>query len=265
MDEARKEYEQNRTGPFTIARGNQAAFLPFKTVSENWANLVTEGAKQDSIKYLPSVYSDEKLYNGFLKQKQVTLDLFVNTDAATFEFAFNSGPISAVLQRPLSRGTIAINPSNPLANPLVAYHTLQNPIDVQNSIAMFKYVQIVMNQPAFEPLAPVEIGPGANATSDEQIERALRGALLTPTFAHPSGTAAMGREEDGAVVDPELRVWGIGGLSVVDASMMPLAPAGHLCTTVYAVAEKVGFDLLFCIEYWVILTCGSLGCGLDQG
>lgn len=243
-DAARAEYEQNRTGPFTIARGNQAAFLPLQTVDSNWTTLVEQGHRQDSRDYLPSAYANERLYKGFLKQKKVTLDLLNGTDAAAFEFPFNSGPVGASLQRPLSRGTVTLNPSSPLSPPLVAYNTLHNPLDLQQSIAMFKFIRKVMEQPAFEPVGPVAIGPAANATSDEEIEELLRGGLLMPTFAHPSGTAAMGREEEGAVVDAQLRVYGTRGLSVVDAGVIPVVPAGHLCATVYAVAEKVSLSLL---------------------
>jgi choline dehydrogenase-like flavoprotein len=246
-DAARAEYEQNRTGPFTIARGNQAAFLALQIVDSNYTSLIEQGRQQDSREYLPSAYADERLYKGFLKQKEVTLDLLNGTSAAAFEFPFNSGAIGASLQRPLSRGTITLNPSAPLSAPLVAYNTLQNPLDLQQSIAMIKFIRKVIQQPAFEPLGVVAMGPAANATSDREIEGLLRGGLLAPTFAHPSGTTAMGREEEGAVVDRELRVFGTRGLSVVDAGVMPVVPAGHLCATVYAVAEKVSLYFLGCI------------------
>jgi len=65
------------------------------------------------------------------------------------------------------------------------------------------------------------------------VRRALR-----PSFAHPSCSCPMMRREMGGVVDGELRVYGVKGLRVVDASVIPLIPGTHLSSTVYAVAEK---------------------------
>ena len=85
----------------------------------------------------------------------------------------------------------------------------------------------------------MEILPGYNVTSDADLITAIR-TYSTPTIGHALGTCAMMPLELGGVVAPDLTVWGVKGLSVVDASIMPLAPATHLDATVYAVAEKVG-------------------------
>lgn len=79
----------------------------------------------------------------------------------------------------------------------------------------------------------------SSITSDAEIEKLLRSSL-NPTESHPSCTNPMMPERLGGVVGPDLLVHGVSHLSVVDASIMPMIPAAHLSSTVYAVAEKVG-------------------------
>jgi choline dehydrogenase-like flavoprotein len=73
--------------------------------------------------------------------------------------------------------------------------------------------------------------------SDEDIEEFIRETVNT--LNHHVGTASMLPREMGGVVDSELKVWGVDGLRVVDASIIPTLPASHLQTSVYAIAEKV--------------------------
>ena len=72
----------------------------------------------------------------------------------------------------------------------------------------------------------------------QDLGAALR-RLLQPTYSHPVGTCAMMPRGRGGVVASDLKVYGIQGLRVVDASIMPLIPSAHTSATVYAVAEKV--------------------------
>lgn len=90
----------------------------------------------------------------------------------------------------------------------------------------------------------LETVPGPRITSDQAIEEAIRG-LATSTWSHPVGTLAMMRREYGGVVDPQLRVYGIKGLRVVDASAFPIIPATHTSSTAYAVAEKLSLHITF--------------------
>ena len=87
-------------------------------------------------------------------------------------------------------------------------------------------------------ITPVEHSPGLAVSSYQDLEKYVRGQAES-TIGHQSGTTAMMPLELGGVVDPGLLVYGVQKLSVVDASMMPLVPSTNLCSTVYAVAEKV--------------------------
>ncbi|KAL9018630.1 MAG: hypothetical protein Q9185_004092 [Variospora sp. 1 TL-2023] len=77
---------------------------------------------------------------------------------------------------------------------------------------------------------------------DGAIEAAIRNITVS-TWSHPVGTCAMMPKEHAGVLDPQLRVYGIKGLSVVDVSMMPIIPATHTSAPVYAVAEKAQQDV----------------------
>ena len=87
-----------------------------------------------------------------------------------------------------------------------------------------------------------ETFPGTNVTTDAQIAASIR-TFASSTWYHPTSTLSMMKRELGGVVDPELRVYGVKGLRVVDASLMPMIIGSHTSSTVYAVAEKVSRDL----------------------
>ncbi|KAI4624778.1 uncharacterized protein J4E87_005257 [Alternaria ethzedia] len=236
--EAEKEYTQSREGPLTTSRGNQAAFLPLKTVDpEGWQALVDAVAAQDPTPYLPAQY-DETLIAGAKAIHNITAEYLGRDDAAAFEFTFAEGPIgNAAIMRPLSRGTVNINPSDPASGPLVDWRTFSNPLDIKFAVQMVRFSRRFNTLSSFSGLGAVELSPGSNVTTDAAIERYLR-STMDPTFVHMAGTASMLPEELGGVVGTDLKVYGVGKLSVVDASIVPYLPATHLCTTVYAIAEK---------------------------
>jgi choline dehydrogenase-like flavoprotein len=241
--EAKKEYDTFHTGPLTVARGSQASFLPLKVVApEKWKALVDAITAQDPTPYLPSTY-EKTLIAGYNAQKNLTASLMTRGDSAAYEFPFAAGPLGpAVLMRPLSRGIITINTTDPLNQPVVDYRTFSNPLDMAVAIPVVQFARKFNTLNAFASLGAVETAPGLNVTSDTDIAAYLRKAFA-PTLAHPSGTAAMMAEKLGGVVGTNLLVHGVRGLSVVDASVIPYLPATHLCTTIYAVAERAA-DLI---------------------
>lgn len=94
-------------------------------------------------------------------------------------------------------------------------------------------------------LTPVETKPGANVTSDKDIGDYLK-TVMNPSEYHPVGTCPKMPVELGGVVDEELRVHGVHGLSIIDASIMPLTVGATTQSTVYAIAEKVSFCFISC-------------------
>jgi choline dehydrogenase len=139
----------------------------------------------------------------------------------------------------LSRGTVNLNISDPYdGEPIVDYRSLSNPVDSLINLALFNAIRKYFNlQGEIQKLKPVEVSPGVNITGEELVK--WLDEKVNPSAFHPVGTCAMMPLELGGVVDGNLKVHGIDGLSIVDGSVMPMVPAATTQSTVYAVAEKV--------------------------
>jgi choline dehydrogenase-like flavoprotein len=224
----------------TVGYGNSVVFLPLQTFDLDYEGLITNLSTQNSFTYLPPGY-EATLKKGYAAQKKVLLDSYASESSAMFEVFFNGDPtVVTVLQKPMSRGSVYINASDPFGDPVIDPRTFSNPADMAIAISMLKYTRKWFQTPSQAPLTPIEVVPGSSVTSDDDIKAAIR-QYSTPTIGHALGTCAMMPLEMGGVVGPDLLVYGVKRLSVVDASIMPLAPATHLDTTVYTVAEKVCF------------------------
>ncbi len=137
--------------------------------------------------------------------------------------------------RPLSRGEITLKNNNPLEYPKIEANYFSHPRDVEKMVIAIKKVREILNQPAFASHAKEEEIPGPNVQTDEQIADWLR--EKTETLYHPVGTCKMGTDPM-AVVDPQLRVHGIVGLRVIDASVMPTLIGGNTNAPTTMIAEK---------------------------
>lgn len=225
-------------GPITGADGDAGAFLPLEIITDQFQRLINEARSQRASQYLPSTY-DLAVVKGFEAQRNILLDSYASNTTAVIELPFTGKSGSGnLLLKPLSRGSINIDPTNPSGGPVIDFGVLTNPVDLKINLAAVKLSRVIYSSPHMAALGPVETNPGVNVTTDEAITTWIHNTLL-PSAAHPCGTASMMPRDCGGVVGPDLLVYGLRGLSVVDASIMPLIPGTHLSATVYAVAEKV--------------------------
>ena len=144
------------------------------------------------------------------------------------------------LLQPRSRGRVSLASGDPMALPLVDPNFLADPDDMQRLVRGFKRTREILAQPALAQFGAKELAASANARTDGEIEQFIR--QYADTIYHPVGSCRMG---PGAmdVVDAELRVHGIAGLRVVDASIMPRIVSGNTNAPTVMIAEKA-VDLL---------------------
>ncbi len=157
------------------------------------------------------------------------------------EFDGHAMTIAPVLVSPQARGRVWLRSADPLAKPRILTNMLSEPDDVASMVAGMKMAREIA---AASPVAEVvvrELKPGSEADGPEQLEGALRERL--ELIYHPVGTCRMSDDGDDAVVDSGLRVHGIGGLRVVDASVMPVIPGGNTNAATIMIAERAA-DLI---------------------
>ncbi|RMZ72537.1 choline dehydrogenase [Pyrenophora seminiperda CCB06] len=154
----------------------------------------------------------------------------------TLGYGKNYVTIIVGVQHPLARGSVHINTSHPLAPPLIDPRYLSNAYDLQALVSAAKYMREIGNTAPFNDVWVKEFEPGKGVETDAQWEEYVRSNV--GSFYHPLGTCAMLPRGEGGVVDAELRVYGVEGLRVVDASVLPMLVSAHIQTAVYGVAER---------------------------
>ena len=139
------------------------------------------------------------------------------------------------IARPESRGSIMIRSKDPLQHPSIKPNYLEAPEDIRNMRDGIKIGREIIAQKAFDPYRGEEYGPGPLAKSDADIDSYVR--QTAESIYHPVGTCKMGSDPL-SVVDDQLRVQGIPGLRVIDASIMPRLVSGNTNAPTIMIAEK---------------------------
>ncbi|MGB1465605.1 MAG: GMC family oxidoreductase, partial [Alcanivorax nanhaiticus] len=187
---------------------------------------------------------------GFIKSRpeEAIPDLQLHLTAARLDnhglnlgFSMGHGYSGHVcILRPKSRGNITLRDANPRSPALIDPRFLEHPDDMEGMLRGLKAMRNIMGQDALKEWRGEEIFPGKDVQSDDELREFLR--RKCDNIYHPVGTCKMGND-DMAVVDSQLRVHGLEGLRVIDASIMPTLVGGNTNAPTVMIAEK-GADFI---------------------
>lgn len=226
-------YQQSASGPLSVPAtgilGWEKLPSPYR---DNLTETTTDALKffpadWPELEYLPisSAIGDQRNY-----QEEDPLD------------GRNYATIASAVVAPLSRGNITINSTSMQDPPLINPNWLTHPADIELAIASFKRQRQIWKVLKNLTTGPEKI-PGDAVQSDADILGFIRNSLA-PVW-HAAATCKMGRSSDPlAVIDTNMKVYGVKNLRVVDASSFPFLPPGHPQATIYAVAEKIASKIL---------------------
>jgi choline dehydrogenase len=203
-------YAAFRTGPLTIAAGTSGAF--FKTSSR----LATPDIQ---IHFLP--FSTDKMGEKL--------------------HSFSGFSASVCQLRPESRGSVRIKSADPAAAPEIRINYLATEVDRAANVEGLKVLRKILQAPALAPYVVEEVDPGKKVATDAELLNYCR--QRGSTIYHPTSTCRMGNDPL-AVVDQRLRVRGVEGLRVVDASVMPDLVSGNTNAAIIMIAEKASDMIL---------------------
>ncbi|KAK5624926.1 hypothetical protein RRF57_000642 [Xylaria bambusicola] len=229
-DAIREEYLANRTGALV----------------NNQHRAMTTPSPRD----LPPSY-DDTLRAGYEAQETEVRALLSRRDVAAYEFmAASWGQLAVSAMHTLSRGTIHAGSSSIFGNepPVIDLRICSHTFDCEILRTGVEFNDRFIATEAMGRLLPVL--PTGLKTRDIENRTALIETIraMARTEFHPSGTAAMMPRSAGGVADTNLRVYGTTNLRMVDASIMPLIPSGHIQAAIYAIAEKAA-DIIR-LENW---------------
>ena len=145
-----------------------------------------------------------------------------------------------ILAQPQSQGAVTLRSADPGDPPVIRHHYLECETDVEVMVHSIKLARRMVRTRALTPFYAGEAMPGEQAQSDEDLRDYVRNNVFT--IWHPVGTCKMGRDRL-AVVDPQLRVYGVRGLRVADASVMPSIPSSNPNAACFMIGEKAA-DLI---------------------
>jgi len=162
-------------------------------------------------------------------------------DHGAEEYDGHCAVIAPVLVSPKARGQVWLRSADPTAKPRIITNTLSEPDDLESMLAGMQLAREIAAQSPLEQVIVKELKPGAETVERDELEADLRRRLML--IYHPVGTARMSDTHEQAVVDSQLRVHGLEGIRVIDASIMPTIVGGNTNAPTIMIAER-GADLV---------------------
>jgi choline dehydrogenase len=212
LKDVQRRYDNNRSGPLTTNHFESGAFLNTRSDLD-----------------APDI-------------ELLMIPFFISIHATELRPPDRQGfTISGFPTRPQSRGRVAIMSDDPLDRPVIDPGYLKEPADLRLMVEIVKRSRDIVASAKFDGVRGCEISPGTKAQSDADIVEDIR--AISSTSFHPVGSCKMGTDEM-AVADPQLRVRGVAGLRVADASIMPEMNTGHPNAPTIMIAERAA-DFLF--------------------
>jgi choline dehydrogenase len=163
------------------------------------------------------------------------------TRKGVYPHPFPGFTVSAIHLRPDARGDVRLKSADPLAAPAIRFNFLKTRYDLDALTTGMRLARKIVGQPALADYVAGELVPGSEIVSDAEFEAAIR--RYGVSNLHPVGTCRMGGD-DMAVLDPRLKVRGVRGLRVADASVMPSVPAGNTNAPSIMIGEKAAAMIL---------------------
>ncbi|KAJ9480122.1 Choline dehydrogenase [Pseudozyma hubeiensis] len=238
-----KMYGSNETTAF-LARAKKFSADYIKSATNVPAAVRRGWAKQ--YKFLLEDLLAPKSQHGFTGAAKGAMEMLLGISNGA------SIMIETALQAPFSRGWVEIASNDPFAKPTINPNYLQHQSDVELLRSGIQLARKIGTTAPLSSLTSSEATPGASTTSDADIDKFV--ASSAQTEYHPSSTCSMLDEDDGGVVDNELRVYGTANVRVVDASVIPISLSSHLMSATYAIAE-VAADLIKACPFEVVDEC----------
>lgn len=239
IEEARRLYEENRSGPLTVNGASMFSYTPLTPFlsEEEMESLksVLDRYLVDDGSWSPFICKRNKfIRNAIESANEATAVSFLVRGKVVPSEVGNFISVCSMLSHPFSTGSVHITSANPQHKPKIDFNYYSHPLDAEIHA---RHVQVLDKLAKTEPLASYILPnrkrlprehPAGTIEDAKELARAY-----AKTNYHPCGTCSLD-----AVVDTRLKVKGVQNLRIVDASVMPIIPRGNIITTVYAVAER---------------------------
>ncbi|KAL0768925.1 hypothetical protein CaCOL14_008233 [Colletotrichum acutatum] len=237
--EQRALYNAQKQGAYTIVRtlSTNLAVPPLANTTSSWRDILATAKSHDPTKFL-APGTPSSVQQGYEKQREIVLDQLAGQDVPLGMVHWGTGnSITLYFLRALSRGSVKIDSTDPLQQPVIDFRTASDPTDFDLAVALFEKGKEIMSAPAMKTLGPRMAAPYDTASKEDM--KVLLAANMSPSNAHSCCTAAMMPKDKGGVVDTEMQVYGVKGLRVIDVSYWPMVLTAAPTATTYASGEKI--------------------------